>query len=722
MGHAPHASRLLHAATAARAAPPVAAGRETRAVVAAAAAGGVPSEVAGGAAAAGKGAAEGSAGVAAEVEALHGAVGAALLQERQLQPAFWHLGRSAVRPSQLLALVPEFAPPSWSPSGDAALLPQCGTLRALLMQPPGGGGGGGGSGGGGGAASPAAVEALLLEAKRPLADCCERLALRLLPPAERAAAAAPLPRDGGGDGSGDGSGGGDGDGGGGDGDGGGGALGGGGAAWQLALLETALLLISLQLGSDHAGRLLALGQVSCVLPQCEPRMHAAGRFAWLARLLVHRGEQERALELWAKLGRGELVESGAAPVEETVALLSGGLRASAPGMRRLPLLPAERVLSYSCWVLLLHPEAGLAIFTSTHQHVPAERCLDHLMGVCGEGSPAVMRYLEWLLTSLKRKPRGGSSRHEGGGTEGGGDGGWGSSDEGDEGGGGWGDEDVGADDEAVDENAPDAKLQGRLRTMLAQLYIKRIEQTAPPAAAAAASPAAATTTSAAHTSKDGEDAAAATVAASAAATAATAATADTADDADDTDADADSKEGAAWRGGTLGDAAADGASRQPMPSLREMSISDNFFSSPVDLDASREASSLDGSGGALSRQSSGVLERQSSAAPGTWAGVFRPSGWGAEAAAAAASAPATLGAGALAPLGSTDAAAAAAAAAAGNGEEAGEVQLKLQRLLHESATYDSCALLRSVRADGLQLRVSRLQPHMFRLQPHVPRL
>ena len=136
-----------------------------------------------------------------------------------------------------------------------------------------------------------------------------------------------------------------------------------------------------------------------------------------------------------------------------------------------------------------------------------------------------------------------------------------------------------------------------------------------------------------------------------------------------------------------------------MPSLREMSISANFFSSPVDLDASREASSLDGSGGALSRQSSGILERQSSAAPGTWAGVFRPSGWGVEAAAAAAaSAPATLGAGALAPLGSADAAAAAAAAAAaGNGEEAGEVQLKLQRLLHESATYDSCALLRSVR-------------------------
>ena len=164
-----------------------------------------------------------------------------------------------------------------------------------------------------------------------------------------------------------------------------------------------------------------------------------------------------------------------------------------------------------------------------------------------------------------------------------------------------------------------------------------------------------------------------------------------------------------------------------MPSLREMSISDNFFSSPVDLDASREASSIDGSGGVLSRQSSGVLERQSSAAAGTWAGVFRPSGWGAEAAAAA-SAPATLGAGAgaLAPLGSTDAATAAAtaaaAAAAGNGEEASEVQLKLQRLLHESATYDSCALLRSVRATGLQLRVPRLQPHLFRLQPHVPRL
>ena len=68
------------------------------------------------------------------------------------------------------------------------------------------------------------------------------------------------------------------------------------------------------------------------------------------------------------------------------------------------------------------------------------------------------------------------------------------------------------------------------------------------------------------------------------------------------------------------------------------------------------------------------------------------------------------------------AATAAAAAAAGNGEEASEVQLKLQRLLHESATYDSCALLRSVRATGLQLRVPRLQPHLFRLQPHVPRL
>ena len=124
-----------------------------------------------------------------------------------------------------------------------------------------------------------------------------------------------------------------------------------------------------------------------------------------------------------------------------------------------------------------------------------------------------------------------------------------------------------------------------------------------------------------------------------------------------------------------------------MPSLRDASISDNFFSAPVDLDASRAASSLDGSGGALSRRSSGLLERQSSAA----AGVFRPSGWGADAATPSASAPATLDR-----RGSTDAAAAAAAAAAGGGEEAGAMRLKLQRLLHESASYDSRALLRSV--------------------------
>ena len=57
------------------------------------------------------------------------------------------------------------------------------------------------------------------------------------------------------------------------------------------------------------------------------------------------------MELWAKLGRGEVVEPGATPVEETVALLSGSSR-SAPGMEWLPPLPAERVLSFSCWVLL----------------------------------------------------------------------------------------------------------------------------------------------------------------------------------------------------------------------------------------------------------------------------------------------------------------------------------------------------------------------------------
>ncbi|MGB1597959.1 MAG: hypothetical protein ACPIOQ_34705, partial [Promethearchaeia archaeon] len=37
-----------------------------------------------------------------------------------------------------------------------------------------------------------------------------------------------------------------------------------------------------------------------------------------------------------------------------VPLLSGALRAQ-PGLARLALLPAERVLSYSCWVLLLYP-------------------------------------------------------------------------------------------------------------------------------------------------------------------------------------------------------------------------------------------------------------------------------------------------------------------------------------------------------------------------------
>ena len=76
------------------------------------------------------------------------------------------------------------------------------------------------------------------------------------------------------------------------------------------------------------------------------------------------------------------------------------------------------------------------------------------------------------------------------------------------------------------------------------------------------------------------------------------------------------------------------------------------------------------------------------------------------------------------------------------------MRLKLQRLLHESASYDSRALLRSVRlyfpyvsttsplhllrsvrAARLQPRVPtmqpdelRLQPHGFRLQPLVPRL
>ena len=46
-------------------------------------------------------------------------------------------------------------------------------------------------------------------------------------------------------------------------------------------------------------------------------LRAASRHSTLARLLLHTGDQEHALEIWEALGRGQLTEADADPVEPT---------------------------------------------------------------------------------------------------------------------------------------------------------------------------------------------------------------------------------------------------------------------------------------------------------------------------------------------------------------------------------------------------------------------
>ena len=134
-------------------------------------------------------------------------------------------------------------------------------------------------------------------------------------------------------------------------------------------------------------------------------LRAASRHSTLARLLLHTGDQEQALEIWEALGRGTIVEAGADPVGPTVALLGGSLREQLA----LPALPPELLLRRSVWVLELHPARAASIFLDPRNTVPTEDVVRHLEAVCGPSSPLVVRFLEAYLERRRPTAGGGSS-------------------------------------------------------------------------------------------------------------------------------------------------------------------------------------------------------------------------------------------------------------------------------------------------------------------------
>lgn len=53
--------------------------------------------------------------------------------------------------------------------------------------------------------------------------------------------------------------------------------------------------------------------------------------------------------------------------------------------------------TYATWVLLMKPDDGLAIFTSANSTAEPGRALAAIASACGDHSPLIERYLEWLL-------------------------------------------------------------------------------------------------------------------------------------------------------------------------------------------------------------------------------------------------------------------------------------------------------------------------------------
>lgn len=215
----------------------------------------------------------------AGLEQLHRRLGASLLESGDVPLAAWHFARSDARPSQLLALLPDLAPREFTPSADVPLLPAHTTIRALLLSRAEARGGVIGGGGG---------EAALSRAKRALLGCVASICDRLDPIEQRTCPrrvweqTAPL------------------------------AL-----ARQLELGEGLVLLASLELQTGHADALLSARRVHCALSHCAAPLQHAGRHLSYARLLMHAGRPEAALETWAQLGRGVRTPITRSPVSAT---------------------------------------------------------------------------------------------------------------------------------------------------------------------------------------------------------------------------------------------------------------------------------------------------------------------------------------------------------------------------------------------------------------------
>ena len=128
----------------------------------------------------------------------------------------------------------------------------------------------------------------------------------------------------------------------------------------------------------------------CSLERCLPYLHDHQQYHCEALLLLTWGEMEKALAILEKLGCGDLQDESSDAVDATVRILQG-------------VQDASMILRFGDWVLRLHPENGLLIFTARRQESPLDPqdvLLEYLAPHSDDLKVQYLEHLIWVQNSV----------------------------------------------------------------------------------------------------------------------------------------------------------------------------------------------------------------------------------------------------------------------------------------------------------------------------------
>eukprot|EP00164_Ancoracysta_twista_P005194 GFYU01007098.1.p1 GENE.GFYU01007098.1~~GFYU01007098.1.p1 ORF type:complete len:881 (+),score=255.87 GFYU01007098.1:180-2822(+) len=152
---------------------------------------------------------------------------------------------------------------------------------------------------------------------------------------------------------------------------------------EAVVVDTVLLKLLVDTSSAELKSFVDIPN-NCLVEECSDYLYENKKYVALGTFYKNKELDEKALEVWMRLGKGEYIEAGKDGLGETISFLSR-------------LNNEYLVFRYSKWVLDKNPTDSLEIFTRGQRKIPlpVERVLEHLNPY---GDHATLKYLEYVVS------------------------------------------------------------------------------------------------------------------------------------------------------------------------------------------------------------------------------------------------------------------------------------------------------------------------------------